>query len=211
MVRDVDLILSLPAEFDYIFLTSLLSEYVQPRKKINQLLSSGHIIRVKKGLYVRAHREGFAAPSCLRLSNLIYGPSYISLESALSFYQMIPEKVYEFMSVTSKRNKVFATPLGRFTYRYLNLKYYDNGYTQSVNSNGVCFLIATKEKALVDKIWYERKNLDPAKIEMFLLDDLRISVESIRTLNLLRLEKIGYVYEDPIVKSLIQSVKVLCQ
>ena len=61
--------------FDYVFLMDALQAYHYPRNKINTLLKSGEIVRVKKGLYSLDK-----APADKKLcANLIYGPSYISL------------------------------------------------------------------------------------------------------------------------------------
>src|SRR5262245_31791812 len=106
-------------EIDYLLLTSLLKQYKRPRDKITQLLKSGALIRVKKGLYIFGSRYAKKPYILETLANLIYGPSYISLEYALAFYGMIPERVEVLTSVTNKRDKIFKTPVGLFTYRYL--------------------------------------------------------------------------------------------
>ena len=105
--------------FDYNCLMSVLSGYKAPHRKINTLLKSGDIIRVKKGLYTfgKAHRQTLT--NKLLLANLIYGPSYVSHLYALAFYQLIPERVTVVTSVTPNRNKVFDTPLGQFTYQFM--------------------------------------------------------------------------------------------
>jgi predicted transcriptional regulator of viral defense system len=79
-------------EFDYALLTAALSEYAAPRQKINELLKSGVITRVKKGLYIfgPAYNQ---VPVCKEvLANLIYGPSCLSLEYALAYHGLIPER-----------------------------------------------------------------------------------------------------------------------
>src|SRR5439155_24771651 len=103
-------------EFDHSLLASALSSYSGVRQKINELLKSGTIVRVKKGLYVFGP-EVRQNPICKEtLANLIYGPSCISLEYALSHHGLIPERVETITSVTPKKNKEFNTPIGRFTY-----------------------------------------------------------------------------------------------
>jgi len=97
-------------EIDYNFLKSALAGYNHPRVKINDLLKQGKIIRVKKGLYVFGSELAQQPFLKETLANLIYGPSYISLEYALAFYGLIPERVEEVTSVTNKRNKSFNTP-----------------------------------------------------------------------------------------------------
>src|SRR3990167_4568238 len=138
--------------FDYNLLMSCLKEYKAPHRKITTLLNKGDIIRIKKGLYTfnEAYRQ---APIHRGLiANLLFGPSYVSREYALSHYGFIPERVETVTSMTTKRNKSFATPFGTFVFYYLNLKRYHIGiYLESIEPVGHYF-IASPEKALVDTI-----------------------------------------------------------
>src|ERR1700733_4520854 len=109
-------------EFDYGLLTGALSDYAGVRQKINELLKAGIIVRVKKGLYVFGPAYNNALVCKEVLGNLIYGPSCISLEYALSYHGFIPERVETITSVTPKRDKGITTPLGQFNYRYLGLE-----------------------------------------------------------------------------------------
>src|SRR5205085_9208942 len=99
-------------EIDYQFLLSLLLEYARPREKISAWLKSGELIRVKKGLYIFGPQVAQGPYSPEVLANLIYGPSAISLNYALSFYGLIPERVTTITSITNKRNKQFSTAVG---------------------------------------------------------------------------------------------------
>lgn len=103
-------------ELDYGFVMDCLSGYASPRVKLNHLLKIGALIRVKKGIYVLG--KAFArTPYCLELlANKIYGPSYVSLEWALQYHQLIPERVDVVTSVSWKRKKRFDTPIALFTY-----------------------------------------------------------------------------------------------
>ena len=111
-------------EIDYLFLQDKLKTYAYPRDKITSLLKSGALIGVKKGIYIFGENLALRAYCKETLANLIYGPSAISLEYALSFYGMIPERVETITSITNKRDKTFNTPVGNFTYKYINpIKY----------------------------------------------------------------------------------------
>ena len=84
--------------------------------QIQRALKSGEVIQVRRGLY---HLSPSIYPSLVStevLANLIYGPSYVSLESALAYHGWIPEAVRNCTSVTSGRPKHFDTPHGRFSY-----------------------------------------------------------------------------------------------
>ena len=189
-----------PPELDYVFLTSLLSDYARPRQEISRLLKSGALVRVKKGLYVAATNPS-APYSKEILANLIYGPSYISLESALRIHRLIPERVDELTSVTCNRDKTFKTPVGVFSYRFLRPSVFALGVTQAA-VEGRHYLLATAEKALVDKLWFERKNLAPKDVAEFVFDDLRIEPTGLRGLNAKRLATITDNYQDQIFEEL---------
>jgi predicted transcriptional regulator of viral defense system len=102
------------------------------------------------------------------------------MEYALSFHGLIPERVETITSVTPKRDKEFNTPVGRFTYRYLNAAKYPHGIEQQWIDKLHPILIASPEKALCD---YVVLNDVPeftitSSAKAFLLQDLRIGQES---------------------------------
>ena len=77
--------------FDYRALMEALSQYRKPRDKITKLLASGVILRIKKGLY--CFGEVLSKELIIResVANLIYGPSYVSMDYALSYHGLIPD------------------------------------------------------------------------------------------------------------------------
>ena len=79
-------------EFDYQTLMSALGHLASPRAKVTSLLRQGVIIRVKKGLYVFGDTYRNRPFSRELLANWIYGPSYLSLDYALSFHHLVPER-----------------------------------------------------------------------------------------------------------------------
>src|SRR5262245_11089731 len=113
--------------FDYGFAMECLKEYQNPRVKLHHLMKIGAIIRVKKGIYIFGEKFARAPFSHESLANMIYGPSYVSLEWACQRYGLIPERVYTVTSVTTKRSKNFNTPLGAFTYDHLHPEAYPVG------------------------------------------------------------------------------------
>ena len=164
-------------EIDYPFLLSTLSEYAYPRDKISSWLKSGDLIRVKKGLYVFGKHAALYPYSKEVLANLIYGPSAISKIYALSYYGMIPERVSEMTSITNKRNKLFNTPVGLFSYQYLNNRKFSIGIQLMQSSTSNSYLIASPEKALCDHIYLSDRRWAFQKLddlENYLLQDLRI-------------------------------------
>jgi len=140
-------------EFDYQTLMDGLKDYASPRDKISDLLQKGIIIRVKKGLYVFGDAYRRRPYSREILANLIYGPSYISLDYALQYYGLIPERVEAVTSVTTGRSHRFSTPLGLFTYRMIPLQAFRIGMDRVEIDGGRAFLMATPEKAVADKLY----------------------------------------------------------
>lgn len=162
-------------EFDYQALMASLSEYANPSDKISRLLRHGDIIRVKKGVYVFGDRLRKRMFSRELLANLIYGPSFVSLEWALSFHGLIPERVETITSVTTRRPKTFTTPVGVFKYRQSPIDAFHLGMDR-IEEGDVAFLIASPERALADTIrdnrGYSIRSIGDA--ERFLFEDLRI-------------------------------------
>lgn len=172
-------------EFDYQALLDALSAYSRPRDKITDLLRKGVIIRVKKGLYVFGPDYAQKAYSRELLANLIYGPSYVSLDYALSYYGLIPERVETVTCVTSGKSRVFQTPVGRFTYRTAPLAYYRIGIDIIASGDGRSFLMATREKALADRLRQSDGSAirSLSDLEAYLFEHLRLDPDSLSRLN----------------------------
>jgi len=163
--------------FDYTYLLDLLREYKQPRDKITDLLKSGGLIRIKKGLYVVGEKFGGSIDREV-LANAIYGPSCISLDYALSYYSLIPERVVEITSVTPNRNKIYVTGVGSFSYNHVRKETFEAGVVYKV-SGITGFFIASPEKALFDKVLLEPGLRTKHEIEEYVTVNLRIEKESL--------------------------------
>lgn len=193
-------------EIDYLFLLSALKNYACPREKISAYLKKGELIRIKKGLYIFGESVAQTFYSKEILANLIYGPSAISLTYALSFYNLIPERVTIMSSITPKRNKNFITPIGTFNYYYLNQKKYSVGINLITHQGQQSFLIASVEKALCDQLYLidSTIQLDNQKaVAAYLYEDLRCSKESLKQINLKKLKEIVTIYEDSRLENLL--------
>lgn len=193
-------------EFDHPLLASALSDYQAKDQKVNELLRAGDILRVKKGLYVFG-KSAQQSPVCKEsLANLIYGPSCISLEYALSFHGLIPERVESVTSVTPKRNKEFDTPLGRFEYRYLAPSKYPHGIEQVWLDKTHPILIASPEKALCDYVLLKAtKSITTQKsAREFLLSDLRIDKDGQSRLDLRQMLQLNMHYQSQAIARIIE-------
>lgn len=172
-------------EFDYQSLLDGLREYNRPRDKITALLQRRAIFRVKKGIYVFGEKYSRRPFSREILANMIYGPSYVSLDYALHYHGLIPERVEAVTSVTCGRGRRFSTPVGLFIYRVVPMRAYQIGIDQIEIEGGRSFLIATPEKALTDKIHDDRGTGIRTQAEMrgYLLNNLRIDPERLGKLD----------------------------
>ncbi len=181
--------------FDYQALRDALPGYSKPRDKIGRLLARGEIVRVKKGLYCFGDVLRRGPIHRGYLANLIYGPSYVSLDYALGHYGLIPERVETVTSVTTRRSRRFSTPFGDFSYRGLSERSYAVGILLEAVGDGK-FLIASAEKALADKIWADKRFRPrrPSDYEVYLLEDLRLERNALAALDRSRLSAVARAY-----------------
>jgi hypothetical protein len=142
---------TLPSEaiLDSVRMRAVLAGMADQRGKIARMLASGELISLRRGPY--ASRRGLD-PHCL--AGPIYGPSYISFETALARHGMIPEGVTEILSATPKRAASFENDFGRFRYRAIPKAVSPVGILRITDSD-LPFLIASPTKALVDRIALE--------------------------------------------------------
>ncbi len=126
---------------DVAFLMQLPQESVKAMLK--RYKAKGYIINLKRGVYFIADNP----PSLYSLAYKIYNPSYISYETALSYYGVIPEVSYSITSATSKASRKFETGLAVFDYHSIKTKAF-TGYKKQDD-----YLIAEAEKALVDYLY----------------------------------------------------------
>lgn len=105
----------------------MLKEYKRPNDKISELIKNGNRILLKRGLCIPGRNIDLTAPEPFLIANYLWGPSYVSFETALSYWNFIPERVFEISSVKMKLSKKIKTPVGRFTYRFMPSPYYSFG------------------------------------------------------------------------------------
>jgi hypothetical protein len=175
-------------EVDTATLRQALSRYASPDDKIGDMVCRDELIRLRKGLYAVAPECRKSPLSLEILANIMFGPSYLSLEYALYWYGMIPERVTELTSVCLGRSRLFSTKVGNFSYCSIKKAAYTEGYGLTAMTDGRAFLMATREKALVDFVENRRKIPIRSKKEMRsrLLEDLRMDESTLLELNVER-------------------------
>ena len=171
--------------------------------KISHEEKLGKIVRLKRGLY-----ETDKTIEPILLSNRIVSPSYVSFETALSYYGLIPEKVYTITgaSFNKKKTKLFKNYFGTFVYNDIP----KNVYSDSIlldTSKKYGFLIASKEKAILDMLYKAKTVKSTKEIEALLFDDLRIDEIDFNKLDFSLIRTIGNKYYDKNISLFLQFIK----
>lgn len=184
-------------------LASLLAtSVVNVNNKISALVRAGDLLRLKKGFYTFSQDYRRQPLDLLAIANGLYAPSYISFEYALSLHGVIPERVMQITSATSKNNKLFDTPVGRFSYQKIPMQAYSLGVDWHFDEVEGGRFIATLEKALCDKIRYERGlgTLTQRQMLEYLNDDLRADLPA--ELNIELIKTVATAYRSRNLKTL---------
>lgn len=114
----------------------------------------------------------------------VYGPLYLSFEYALSFHNLIPERVVTYTNATFNKRKFkkYKNIFGYYTYQDVPKKAFSYCVTAYYQDSYVYF-IASPEKALCDMLYI----LSPVKsvkaLKSLLFDDLRIDMDAFEKLN----------------------------
>lgn len=157
-------------------LLSALADYQAPNFKIHRWLDEGALISLKRGLYVVPDPSSQSELFLPLMANHLYGPSYVSMEFMLSHYGLVPERVVQITSVTTRRGKVFENGLGRFSYQRAPVSYYALGMNYVRASERVGFMVASREKALCDwlALTPNLKIYSTKGLRVLLLEDMRM-------------------------------------
>ncbi len=173
------------------------------RNNLHRWEKQGKLIRLRQGYYTfPALKEHGDVP--FYFANKIYAPSYISLESALSFYGMIPEGVIQITSVTARKTKTFQNPFGNYIYRSVKPELmFGYSMEQSSLSNNWSMLLAVPEKALLDFLY-----LNPQYDSKEDMRELRLDIDFMQEdLNVARLDEYLMRFESKILKTRVLRLK----
>ena len=133
----------------------LLSGQVDPndiRRQLTRWTNSGRLIQLRRGLYSLAPPYQKVKAHPFVIANRLVGGSYVSLQSGLAHYGLIPEFVPTVVSVCSSRPRQWSTPLGSFLFRHVDRKHL-RGYQSLELGGGQSAVVALPEKALLDLIY----------------------------------------------------------
>ncbi|MBS0648924.1 MAG: hypothetical protein JSS10_06860 [Verrucomicrobia bacterium] len=162
---------------------------------VKRALKEGTLLRLKRGLYLIGKREPLPIDS-YEIAQQLYGPSYISFESALSHHGWIPEAVYTITSASSKRDSTVQTPIGIFSYQHTPWDQFFMGVERVVTSDST-FLMAHPWKALADYLYAHHKKWQTLSD---VIEDLRLDESSLQGADKTILEEIAQYYDSPRVR-----------
>ncbi len=137
------------------------------RKQLSRWTNDGTVVQLRRGLYALGEPFRSTEPHPYEVSNTLVPGSYVSLETALADYGLIPEAVFATTAVTTGRSGTRTTPFGTFVYQHLKAHLFWGyrtravGGSQAVGASRVAF-IATPEKALLDLAYLRSRSSEPA-------------------------------------------------
>ncbi|HIT71151.1 MAG TPA: hypothetical protein IAD08_04460 [Candidatus Scatovivens faecipullorum] len=169
-----------------------LINYSNQNTKIAREVKNGKYFKIINGLYeTDASTPGYLLAGC------IYGPSYLSFDFALAYYDLIPERVVNYTCATfnKKKKKEYHTNFGNFFYRDVPKEVYPYGINL-IKESEYYYQIATPEKALCDKLYTIPPLANIQDIRTLLIDDLRIDKSDLKKLNYNDIEKLEELYHS---------------
>jgi predicted transcriptional regulator of viral defense system len=151
----------------------LLAGSVDPaytRLQLGRWVKSGRLLQLRRGFYCVAPPYRSELPHPFDVANRLKRSSYVSLQTALAYYDLIPDTVQSTLSITGRRPERLSTSLGVFEYHHMRPTLLF-GY-QLIDTGASKFLIATPEKALLDLVYLQVGGCSPEYLEGLRLQNL---------------------------------------
>jgi predicted transcriptional regulator of viral defense system len=166
-----------------VFETSLLlAGNINPngvRLQLNRWTKSGRIHQLRRGLYAVAPPYQRVKPHPFVIANRLQRASYVSMQSALAFYDLIPDTVNVTVNIAAGRPERLSTPLGIFEFRHIKPDLF-KGY-RMIDLSGQQALVATPEKALLDLIYLQPNGETKEYLQELRLQNLdRLNLDEMR-------------------------------
>jgi predicted transcriptional regulator of viral defense system len=141
------------------------------RRQLSRWTASGRLHQLRRGLYALAPPYEKVRPHPFLVANRLVGGSYVSLQSALAHYNLIPEYVAVTTSVTTARPGRWETPLGVYAFRHIKPDLF-YGYRRVDVGTGQRAFIASPEKALLDLVYLQPEGDTPPYLRELRLQNL---------------------------------------
>lgn len=178
------------------------SDYSNPLDKIKREVDRGSLIRLNRGLY-----ETSKTVNPYLLAAFILSPSYLSFEWALSYYNLIPERVVSITSASlcMKKNKTFINNFGRYEYSDISPSAFSEGITY-LEEGDYIVKIATKEKAICDSLSKWRVVTSIKQLKELLFIDKRIDEDEFLACDFKLMKRLAALYRKTNLKLLIKLI-----
>ena len=179
------------------------SDYSNPLDKIKRDTDSGILFRLTRGLY----ETDSGVEPCF-LASSILSPSYLSFDWALSYYGLIPEKVFSITSASLniRKNKTFINKFGRFEYSDVPSLAFSEGLTY-LEKGDYAAKIATKEKAICDSLSKWRVVNSVKSLKELLFVDKRIDEKEFSTCDFVLMMRLAALYKKTNLDMLIKLIR----
>ena len=170
---------------------------------VKRAIAGGEIIHIRRGLYCLAPKYRKNGMNLYVVAQHVYGPSYISLESALSWHGWIPEAVHAVTSASFKKSVEFKTPIGVFSYERIPQEVFYTDVERLTDESRNVFLMASPLKALADYVYVRKKDwsgIGPV------VDSLRVEPEEFEQVTREILDALTSNYSNSRVKRFLEGV-----
>ena len=150
------------------------------RRQLSRWTKAGRLYQLRRGLYALATPFQKIKPHPFLVANRMVRGSYVSRQSALAHYGLIPEHVPVVTSVTTARPAYWDTPLGSYDFRHVKADLF-RGYRLVELSPGQRAFVATAEKALLDLVYLQPGGDSPDYLHELRLQNLdRLELDELR-------------------------------
>jgi len=192
--------------FPVIFSRDLLMQEDKKQALRNQLerwCAKKLLIKLRRGVFLLNPNDRKIYPSEIYIANQLYSPSYVSMEFALGFYGLIPEAVFTFTSVTTRKTLHFRNEFAAFAYQHIKPQAF-RGFKAYKDKAGLTFFVAEPEKALVDFIYLNLEKFFPGDEDIF---NESYRLQNTETLNKKRIMLFAGLFGS---RKLVAVCKTLC-
>jgi predicted transcriptional regulator of viral defense system len=142
------------------------------QKQLSRWTTAKKVNQLRRGLYILAEPYRQIEPHPFLIANSLISPSYVSMQSALAYYDLIPETVPQVISMTSKfRSKVIESFSGSYRFHHLKDPYFSGFHLVQLDQDQFAY-IARPEKALLDLIYLTKQGQTRAYLESLRLQNL---------------------------------------
>ncbi len=173
------------------------------QRQLSRWTRAGWLYQLRRGVYALAPPHQKVKPHPFVVANALVRGSYVSLQSALAYYGLIPEHTPQVTSVTTARTGRWETPLGDYAFRHIQAAWF-HGYRRLDVGHGQAAFVATPEKALLDLVYLQPDGEAPAYLET-------LRLQALERLDLERLAQMAEVRGRPKLQRAAQSIAALAQ